>query len=190
MLFIDFIKHIPKIEKEKLLSTMAHIKMAPFERVASLDKFNIDYKNSKKAAVLILLYPKLGITHMALIERNAYAGVHSSQISFPGGKVEESDFDLLQTALRETFEEVGVPSRKIKIIKPFSEIYIPPSNFLVYPFLGFCSEELQFVPNAKEVKQVLEFPIAAFLDDSNVKQIFINTSYATNTQVPAFVIDK
>ena len=134
MLFTDFIKYIPKIEKEKLLSTDAHAKMAPLERISFLKEANYIDKNPKKAAVLMLFYPKKGITHLALIVRNSYPGVHSSQIGFPGGKVEESDFNLEYTALRETHEEVGVHPEKVKIIKPFSEIYIPPSNFLVYPF--------------------------------------------------------
>ena len=85
---------------------------------------------------------------MALIVRNSYPGVHSSQIGFPGGKVEEFDADLEETALRETHEEVGIHPEKIQIIKPFSEIYIPPSNFLVAPFMGISHEELTFIPDS------------------------------------------
>ena len=188
--FIDFIKYIPKIEKENLLSTIAHAKMAPLERISSLKEFNYENKNPKKAAVLMLLYPKKGITHIALIERNAYKGVHSAQISFPGGKVEHNDIDLSQTALRETFEEIGVAPKKVNLIKSFSEIYIPPSNFLVYPFLGISYEELQFTPDKKEVKKVIELSLITLLDDSNLKDIKINTSYATDVLVPAFVISE
>lgn len=190
MLFTDFIKYIPKIEKEKLLSTDAHAKMAPLERISFLKEANYIDKNPKKAAVLMLFYPKNGITHLALIVRNSYPGVHSSQIGFPGGKVEESDFNLEHTALRETHEEVGVHPEKVKIIKPFSEIYIPPSNFLVYPFMGISHEELNFIPDLDEVKRVLEFPISLFLDDATIAKVKMSTSYATDIEVPAFMVDK
>ena len=159
MLFYDFIKHIPKIEKETLLSTDAHAKMAPLERISFLKEENYKDKNPRKAAVLMLFYPKNEMTHLALIVRNPYPGVHSSQIGFPGGKVEDFDANLEQTALRETHEEVGIHPDKVQIIKAFSEIYIPPSNFLVAPFMGISHEELTFIPNLDEVKRVLEFSI-------------------------------
>ena len=190
MLFTDFVKYIPKIEKEKLLSTDAHAKMAPLERISFLKEANYIDKNPKKAAVLMLFYPKEGITHLALIVRNSYPGVHSSQIGFPGGKVEVSDLNLEHTALRETHEEVGVNPEKVKIIKPFSEIYIPPSNFLVYPFMGISHEELNFIPDLDEVKRVLEFPLSFFLDDATIAKVKMSTSYATDIEVPAFMVDK
>ena len=190
MLFTDFVKYIPKIEKEKLLSTDAHAKMAPLERISFLKEANYIDKNPKKAAVLMLFYPKEGITHLALIVRNTYPGVHSSQIGFPGGKVEVSDLNLEHTALRETHEEVGVHPEKVKIIKPFSEIYIPPSNFLVYPFMGISHEELSFIPDLDEVKRVLEFPLSFFLDDATIAKVKMSTSYATDIEVPAFIVDK
>lgn len=190
MLFNDFIKHLPKIEKETLLSTDAHAKMAPLERISYLKEENYRDKNPRKAAVLMLFYPKNEVTHLALIVRNSYPGVHSSQIGFPGGKVEEYDADLEETALRETHEEVGIEPQKIKIIKPFSEIYIPPSNFLVAPFMGVSHEELTFVPDLDEVKRVLEFSIVDFLDDNTITNVKMSTSYATDIEVPAFIVDK
>ncbi|WP_374398745.1 CoA pyrophosphatase [Flavobacterium sp.] len=190
MLFNDFIKYIPKIEKETLLSTDAHAKMAPLERISYLNEENYRDKNPRKAAVLMLFYPKNEVTYLALIVRNSYPGVHSSQIGFPGGKVEEYDADLEETALRETHEEVGIHPEKIQIIKPFSEIYIPPSNFLVAPFMGISHEELTFIPDLDEVKRVLEFSINDFLDDNTITKVRMTTSYATDIEVPAFMVDK
>ncbi|MFM7894518.1 MAG: NUDIX hydrolase [Flavobacterium sp.] len=184
MLFNDFIKYIPKIEKETLLSTDAHAKMAPLERISYLKEENYIDKNPRKAAVLMLFYPKNEVTHLALIVRNSYPGVHSSQIGFPGGKVEEFDADLEETALRETHEEVGIEPQKIQIIKPFSEIYIPPSNFLVAPFMGISHEELTFIPDLDEVKRVLEFSIADFLDEKSITKVKMSTSYATDIYPP------
>ena len=109
---------------------------------------------------------------------------------FPGGKVEEYDANLEETALRETHEEVGIHPEKIKIIKPFSEIYIPPSNFLVAPFMGVSHEEVSFIPDLDEVKRVLEFSIADFLDDNSITKVKMSTSYATDIEFPAFMVDK
>ncbi len=190
MLFTDFIKYIPKIEKKILLASDAHAKMAPLERVSFLKEMNYADKNPREAAVLMLLYPKSSQTHLALIVRNSYPGVHSSQIGFPGGKVEIEDIDLAHTALRETHEEVGIPSDKITVIKPFSKIYIPPSNFLVSPFLGISNEELSFIPDNNEVKRVLEFPLVEFLDDKTITKVRMTTSYATDIEVPAFMVEK
>lgn len=190
MLFQDFLKYVPKIEKEKLLAEDAHAKMAPLERISFLNKENYLNKNPKEAAVLMLFYPKEAQTHLALIVRNSYPGVHSSQIGFPGGKVEDSDKNLEETALRETHEEVGISPEKVQIVRAFSQIYIPPSNFLVSPFMGISSEELKFIPDLDEVKRVLEFPISLFLDENSITKVKMSTSYATDIEVPAFMVDK
>ena len=190
MLFTDFVKHLPKIEKESLLSRDAHIKMAPLERISYSDETQYLDKNPKKAAVLMLFYPKNERTHLALIVRNSYPGVHSSQIGFPGGKVELSDANLTETALRETHEEVGIAPHQIQVVKTFSEIYIPPSNYLVAPFMGVAYEELTFIPDPNEVKKVLELSIADFLDEQILTKVTMSTSYATDIEVPAFQVDK
>lgn len=190
MLFTDFTKYISKIEKKTLQASDAHAKMAPLERVSFLKEMSYADKNPREAAVLMLLYPKSAQTHLALIVRNSYPGVHSSQIGFPGGKVEIEDIDLAHTALRETHEEVGIPSHKITIIRPFSKIYIPPSNFLVSPFLGISHEELSFIPDNNEVKHVLEFPLTTFLDDKTITKVKMTTSYAIDIEVPAFMVEK
>ncbi|NHN24911.1 CoA pyrophosphatase [Flavobacterium jejuense] len=190
MLFKDFIKYVPKIEKEKLLAADAHAKMAPLERISFLKEMNYENRNPREAAVLMLFYPKNEVAHLALIVRNTYPGVHSSQIGFPGGKVEIEDKDLEQTALRETHEEVGIPPHKIQIIKPFSKVYIPPSNFLVSPFMGISHEELSFIPDFDEVKSVLEFPLFSFLDEKSITNVKMTTSYATDIEVPAFMVEK
>jgi len=72
-----------------------------------------------------------------LILRTSYNGIHSSQIAFPGGKVEPEDVDLKQTAIRETHEEIDVHPNTINVVRAFTEVYIPPSNYMVYPFFGY-----------------------------------------------------
>ena len=124
MEFTHFINNIANLKKEKLLATDAHIKMAPLERISYLKDKSYSEIEPKNAAVLMLVYPKIEMAHLALIVRNTYPGVHSSQISFPGGKEEFEDGTLEFTALRETEEEVGIPMNKVEIIrKPIQEAY-------------------------------------------------------------------
>jgi len=188
MNFLDFINCIPRIQSERLLAEVAHQIMVPPERIELLKKVNIQENNPKKAAVLMLLYPKNNKTHLVLIERNSYLGVHSSQIAFPGGKVEVNDPSAAFTALRETQEEIGVEMNKVSIIKAFTEVYIPPSNFMVFPFLGYVNEELQFNPEPREVASVIELSIENFLDERLVVTKEMNTSYSNSIRVPAFKI--
>ncbi len=190
MEFNHFINNIANLKKEKLLASDAHIKMAPLERITYLKDKSYTEKKPRNAAVLMLIYPKNHLAHLALIVRNTYPGVHSSQISFPGGKEELEDGTLEITALRETEEEVGVAMHKVEVIRQCSEIYIPPSNFLVTPYLGFSTENLEFIPNPDEVKRVLELPIHQLLNDEIIVQTKMTTSYAEDIDVPAFQVEK
>ena len=183
--FLDF---VPKIAQENLLSDVAHQKMEPQQRRDLLKNIDLNTLNPRESAVMMLFYPKESITHLALIIRNAYPGIHSSQIAFPGGKVELFDTSLEETALRETHEEIGISSDKITVIRPFTKIYIPPSNFMVYPFLGYSNQELIFNPDPSEVAGIIELPITDFLDDTNVISEKIKNSYTSEIIVPAFKI--
>ncbi len=188
--FQHFLKYVPKLIQVALPASEAHYKMAPFERIESLKKLNNDTINPKKAAVMMLFYPKKGQTHLVLIVRNSYEGVHSAQIAFPGGKYETQDVTFEKTALRETHEEIGIHPEKIEIIMPFTNLYIPPSNFMVYPFLGICKEEIVFVPDNNEVVNVIEWPLNDFLNDDLIVTTTLSTSYAEKIQIPAFKINE
>ncbi|MEN9908285.1 MAG: hypothetical protein RLZZ540_1434 [Bacteroidota bacterium] len=187
--FQYFLKFIPQLIQEELPAAVSHEKMMPLQRKELLEKINFKEINPKEAAVTMLFYPKNKETHLVLIVRNSYQGVHSAQIAFPGGKFEPEDTDFQTTALRETEEEVGISRDKIEIIKAFSSLYIPPSNFMVYPFLGICKEEIQFVPDAVEVASIIELPLTVFMDDSILTIENLSTSYASLIEVPAFKID-
>ena len=172
-----------------LPASEAHFKMAPLERIQSMKNLNIETKNPKSAAVMMLFYPKNGRTHLVLIVRNSYEGVHSAQIAFPGGKFEDEDKTFEKTALRETYEEIGIHPDSLEIIRPFTQLYIPPSNFLVHPFLGICKEEIIFIPDTSEVADIIELPLSVFLGDDIVASISMSTSYANDIMVPAFKIE-
>jgi len=186
--FQDFLQFVPNLIPVELPAELAHLKMAPAERADALKNIDLKEKDPRIAAVMMLLYPKKGKTHLVLIVRNAYNGVHSSQIAFPGGKYETFDANYEETALRETHEEVGVSPEKIEVIKHFTPMYIPPSNFLVYPFLGISNEELLFYPDIKEVADIIELPLNVFLNDEIIIDATLSTSYASNVMVPAFNI--
>lgn len=188
MLFNDFLNFTPKILNVGLPATIAHAKMTPTNRIELLKINNPQISTPRNAAVMMLFYPKNYQTHLVLIVRNAYKGVHSSQIAFPGGKPENIDLDLKETALRETHEEIGIMPNKIEVIRSFTEVYIPPSNYMVHPFLGISKEELQFVPQQEEVAGIVELSMDDFLDDRIIQHQIIQTSYATNVEVPGFMV--
>ena len=187
--FSDFLKYVPKIKQEKLLAEQAHLKMVPLERILDVEKINKNANKPRKAAVMMLIYPKNNKSHLALIVRNTYPGVHSAQIGFPGGKVELEDSTLTHTALRETHEEIGIHPDKIEVIKNFTTVFIPPSNFVVAPFLGISYSELEFIEQKEEVAGIIEFPLLDFLNEKTIVNKIMNTSYGNNIEVPTFKIN-
>jgi 8-oxo-dGTP pyrophosphatase MutT (NUDIX family) len=190
MHFDEFLKYTPKIRNVELPATQAHAKMAPSNRLDLLKSIDFNQINPKQAAVLMLFYPKNNKAHLALIVRNSYNGVHSSQIAFPGGKVENQDANFSETALRETHEEIGIHPKKINLIRPFTQVYIPPSNFMVYPYMGYSNDELEFTLQQEEVAGLVELPMADFLDDRIVEHKIMKTSYADAFEVPGFKVNE
>ncbi|MCQ0109985.1 NUDIX hydrolase [Zhouia amylolytica] len=191
MKFEDFNQLVPKITNLKLPGEVSHYKMAPLLRKKELEALKFDEQNPRRAAVLSLFYPDYnGVTNFILILRKEYKGVHSNQVGFPGGKVELIDENLQATALRETEEEVGVDAKKVKVFKELSDVYIPPSNFLVTPFMGITYETPKFVLEEQEVEEILEIPVVDLLKDETVFNKNLTTSYARNIDVPAFKLNE
>lgn len=134
------------------------------------DKTQQYYQNARQGAVLILLYPSDNDIKTTLIQRPVYEGVHSGQIAFPGGKKEEADADLITTALREANEEVNIDPGIVKVVGSLTELYIPPSNFLVTPIVGFSMERPDLKPDDFEVASILEVTMQE-LTDPNIRGI-------------------
>ena len=188
MEFESFLSLISKIDHGKLNGIYSHKKMIPEERINFSQK-EILKLNPKKAAVLALFYPDIhNKTKFLLTLRASYGGIHASQISFPGGKFDQIDFDLQHTALRETFEEVGIESTKVKILKQMSDTYIPPSNFLVSPFIGIHHGTPAFKHN-HEVEALIEVNLTDLLNDKTIATKNLSTSYMENIDVPCYILN-
>ena len=125
--------------------------------------------DSASAAVLILLYPRNKKIYTLFIQRPDYDGVHGGQISFPGGKRETGDTDLTYTALREASEETGIVPSQVEITGILTPLYIPVSNIVVTPVVGWTHRRPKFKPDGKEVVFIIEAPLSSFLDESIVK---------------------
>ena len=188
MKFNYFLENIDKLKSVPLGGLSAQFKLAPELRL-KYDSEKIKANNPKKAAVLALFYPnEKNETCFLLTLRASYKGTHSAQISFPGGKIEKSDTKLQDTALRETFEEVGIIEKDIKIIREITDVYIPPSNFLATPFLGYTAYKPSFSIN-QEVETTIEVLLKDLLDDTNLSSVTMNTSYMNNISVPCFKLN-
>lgn len=179
---LTFLQHQEAIKDALLGGLEAQFKLAPETR--KIPTKTSHYSNVKKAAVLVLFYPgKNNKTHLLLTLRAQYNGTHSAQVSFPGGKVDLNDKNLQETALRECFEEVGISSEKITLLKEMTNIYIPPSNFLVTPFVGCTSQKLTFSHN-EEVAQIIEVSLQDLLNDDAIHFETKNFPNVTNVQIP------
>jgi len=143
--------------------------MAPFNRSkVDLEKLSSsDYKLS--AVMLLFCLDQRNNWFLPLTERYNYLGVHSGQISLPGGKFDATDGTTENTAIRECYEEIGVKDG-IKIIGRLTSLFIPVSGFLVEPFVGIITEkDPLFIANEREVKNIIRFQITDLLNHESVK---------------------
>jgi 8-oxo-dGTP pyrophosphatase MutT (NUDIX family) len=147
-----------------------------------------DPADARSSSVLMLFYRYNGRWFMPFIQRSVYDGAHSGQISFPGGKCEEGDTDHLFTALRETHEEIGVLPRHIMHLGALTPLYIPNSNFYVYPQVGWMEEPPVFVPDPLEVDEIIEVSIDRLLDPGQIKWFTRNINQ-TEISAPYFDAD-
>lgn len=167
---MDLIKKISeKLQDDQLPGEIAQIRMAhAFRR-----KLWPAPESAIPAGVLIFIYPKNNEWHLVFIERTSRnpADVHGGQISFPGGKMDPCDENLISCAIREAEEEVGILKDSIQILGQLTPLYIPVSNFLVYPVVGFSEVTPLFSRQEKEVNAVIEMPFHHFTNGHNIKHM-------------------
>ncbi len=152
------------ILKEKLLNSLPGAKAQELMAPSFRNDYERDKSKLSQSAVLLLLYSKEDVLHLALMKRSSKLRTHSGQISFPGGQKDKFDDSLYHTALRETFEELGVEQKNIKLLGKLTPLYIPISNFMVHPFVAYTDSSVQFTPNNAEVAEVIELSISKLLN--------------------------
>jgi len=161
--------------------------MAPDDRLDLLNKQPTN-KNTRESAVLLLIYKKNNTPFSILTKRAEYNGHHSGQISFPGGKFEPfKDKTFLDTAIRETHEEIGIKIKKTNILGKLTPLYIPISNIMVYPYVAFCNNNLIFKADNKEVSRIIEYKLLDLLNPKT-KKIDIIEKDGTKIKYPYFNI--
>ncbi|PKP07570.1 MAG: coenzyme A pyrophosphatase [Bacteroidetes bacterium HGW-Bacteroidetes-5] len=172
----------------------AHLKMAPSPRVITLVQELAPPAQARESAVLVLLTPpklagreQLLDWELLLIRRNTYDGVHSGQIAFPGGKRDSEDPDLIATACREAFEELGITRDSFTIIGELSKLYVPPSNFTIYPVLAISTEPICYKPDPREVAEYLTVPLNRF-NPAYSKKCRVQAGSYEWVEAPGFVI--
>ena len=166
----------------------AHIKMAP-QRRPSWTPHPAEPSDCREGGVLILLYSRAERLYLVLTRRTETVRSHKGQISLPGGKREGSE-SLIQTALRETCEEVGVPPDGTEVIGRLSKLYVSPSNYCIHPFVAHRQNPPTFRPDPVEVAEVLEVPLATLLDPSIRKvEHWPDSRFDAPRRVPFFAIE-
>lgn len=170
---------------EDLKGETAHIQAYPPFRLA-LYKDKKPSDKTRKSAVLILFYEANRKVNFCLIKRPQYNGHHSSQVAFPGGKYENFDSNLIQTALREAHEEIGVEPSSINVINELTTVYIPVSEFTVKPVLAYSLTPPVFQPSSNEVDYIIEAKVEELLS-SNLTNTEVGTPKG-NIITPSFLI--
>jgi 8-oxo-dGTP pyrophosphatase MutT (NUDIX family) len=165
----------------------SQIKMAPQPRPGWNPNFAIP-PDCRQGGVLILLYPRADQLHFVLTRRTQTVRSHKGQISLPGGAREDGE-SLVQTALRETCEELGVPPDGIEVMGQLSVLYTPPSHYCIHPFVAHRPTAPTFTPDPVEVAEVLEVPLARLLDPS-IRQVeyWQDPNFESPRRVPFFYI--
>ncbi len=164
----DFIKALKDRLQQPLPGIKAQALMSP--QLEQDVRFKIKPRpDARQGSVLLLLYPRQNTIWLPLMQRPQYEGHHSGQVSLPGGKGEPDDPDRIYTALRETEEEMGIPRQGVQILGTLSELYIPPSNFVVLPVVGYMPAAPEFKPDPAEVEQVLELSLQDLLEENFIR---------------------
>ena len=187
--FDSFIAHL-RSQLNDLPGEKAHATLMPINRPFTSEALERkpDYR---KSAVALILFPEDEAIKSILIQRPDYNGTHGGQVSFPGGKMDDTDIDLEFTARREAFEEINLPIEAGNFLGKMSEIYIPPSNFLVEPNVFYVNELPELIGDEREVQSIITFNIFDLLHPDSFKVGDIrNINHLTRKNIPYFEIQE
>ena len=159
--------------------------MAPESRLVR-EMAVIEPQNPKPSSVLIALNQRDGEWVFPIIQRPDYNGMHSGQVSLPGGKMEESDQDLYETAIRETCEEIGINTKGLVILGALTDIYVHVSDFNILPILAYLPEIQEYHPDETEVEDVMEINLADLLDVRRIKHTRVKIGSGIWLKTPYF----
>ena len=118
------------------------------------------------AAVLVPLIEHAGGLTVLLTQRTDHLNDHAGQVSFPGGKIDDTDADAVEAALRETHEEVGIEPARVEVVGRLDD-YVTGTGFTITPVVGLLAPGFAVIPDPFEVADVFEVPLAFFLDPAN-----------------------
>lgn len=161
------VEHVQAALRRPLPGVAAQVQLAPPYRIEQL--YQSPPANARPAGVLIVLYPHDGVLHFPLTRRTEEVEKHKGQISLPGGAQEHGE-SLLDTALRETLEEIGVWVDRPAVLGALSPVYIPPSGFLITPYVAALPERPRFAPMGGEVAEMIEVPLPMLFDPGTVRR--------------------
>ena len=188
MLKFDEFKENLKIHLNDLPGIEAQLQMTPITRLEEMKKL-AEKANPRLSGVLILFYPLNGRIKIAMMKRPVDNTVHSGQVSFPGGKYEKEDTDLKATALREAWEELGIPQKEVDVIGNLTKLFIPPSNFEVHPWIGFMQNRPEFKLSKDEVDLLIEADLETLLQPETFTNKDISHRTGKLVNVPCFFLD-
>ncbi|NVO18283.1 MAG: CoA pyrophosphatase [Bacteroidetes bacterium] len=186
--FDEFIVNLKSALLKPLPGLQSQLKLAPVHRI---DELQQDVPNDAiESSVLILLFPFEDKIQTCVILRTEYDGVHSGQISLPGGRKEVADADHSVTALRETREEIGVDESRVTLLGPLSALYINRSNYVVFPYVGYTSSRPTFTPEPGEVQAVIELDIEEFLKPGAITHKMLHFENGFSLEAPGYQFEK
>ncbi|MBI4330269.1 MAG: CoA pyrophosphatase [Chloroflexi bacterium] len=156
-------------------------------RLARRAKAHLTEPGRIPSAVLVVLFEKDGHTHILFTRRTQVVEYHKGQICFPGGGCEEGETRAM-TALRESFEEIGLRAEDVELLGELDDIKTQTSHFIVSPFVGRIGYPYEFRPSAIEIDEILELPLDALRDPANWKVEVQDMEDGTKGEVHSVVV--